>query len=327
MTALQVPRGLALRSLTLSVVVAAIGYLAFVLWGGWSQVLAAISMVGVGGVCIALFLSLANYALRFGRWQMYLRALGTSVPPGKSALIYVAGFALTTTPGKAGEMVRGVYLRRYGLSLGKSGAAFISERLSDLIAIVLLALMGLLAYPGGWVLAVPASAAVVGLLMLVSQPMWLIRLREALHGRAGIGARGAQSVLGLLIGAAKCHRPALLAGATTLSLVAWAAEALGAWFVMRWLGFDAGLLFAFAVYALAMLAGALSFLPGGLGGTEAVMVATLIHGGMPESQAVAATVIIRLATLWFAVGLGICALIVGGPSLQEAAPTGGDGHA
>lgn len=322
MTATQVPNWLALRGLTVSVIAAALGYLVFVLWGGWGQVLDAFRQVGVGGVVAALMLSLVNYALRFGRWQMYLRALGASVPAGRSAVIYVAGFALTTTPGKAGEMLRGVFLKQYGLGYGKSGAAFISERLSDLIAIVLLALLGLLAYPGGWVLAIPAGATVVGLLQLLSHPTWLIRLREALYGRFEIGARGVQTVLSLVIDAATCHRPALLSGATALSLVAWAAEALGAWLVMRWLGFDASLLFAFAAYALAMLAGALSFLPGGLGGTEAVMVAILIHGGMPEPQAVAATVIIRLATLWFAVGLGVCALMAGGLGRHGNVPKG-----
>jgi uncharacterized protein (TIRG00374 family) len=57
-----------------------------------------------------------------------------------------------------------------------------------------------------------------------------------------------------------------------------------------------------------MLVGALSFLPGGLGGTEASMVALLMLNNVAQSQAVAATVLIRLATLWFAVALGVIAL-------------------
>ena len=66
-----------------------------------------------------------------------------------------------------------------------------------------------------------------------------------------------------------------------------------------------------SVYALAMLAGALSFLPGGLGGAEAVMVAALTLKGVDQPSAVAATIIIRLATLWFAVALGLLALMLG----------------
>ena len=66
-----------------------------------------------------------------------------------------------------------------------------------------------------------------------------------------------------------------------------------------------------SVYALAMLAGALSFLPGGLGGAEAVMVAALTLKGVDQPSAVAATIIIRLATLWFAVALGLLATMLG----------------
>ena len=58
------------------------------------------------------------------------------------------------------------------------------------------------------------------------------------------------------------------------------------------------------VYAFAMLVGGLSFLPGGLGSSEAVMIGLLALHGFPEPAAVTATLICRLATLWFAVALG-----------------------
>jgi uncharacterized protein (TIRG00374 family) len=76
------------------------------------------------------------------------------------------------------------------------------------------------------------------------------------------------------------------------------------------MGADIPLTFAVFVYALSMLAGALSFMPGGLGGAEAAMVALLVWKGMPSANAIAATVLIRLATLWFAVAIG--AIFFGG---------------
>jgi uncharacterized protein (TIRG00374 family) len=65
---------------------------------------------------------------------------------------------------------------------------------------------------------------------------------------------------------------------------------------------------ALFIYAFSMLVGAISFLPGGLGGTEATMVALLMLNKIAQPQAVAATVLIRLATLWFAVALGVIAM-------------------
>lgn len=94
-----------------SVLLSAIGYLGFALWSGWHDVVHAVAKVGFVGIAAALSLSLANYGLRFIRWQLYLEAMGRPVPWRPSLKIYLAGFALTTTPGKAGEALRGVLLQ------------------------------------------------------------------------------------------------------------------------------------------------------------------------------------------------------------------------
>jgi uncharacterized protein (TIRG00374 family) len=98
-------------------------------------------------------------------------------------------------------------------------------------------------------------------------------------------------------------------GVTSLSVVAWSAEALAFHWILNWMGADIELTFAVFVYALAMLAGAISFMPGGLGGAEAVMVGLLVWKGMSSADAIAATVLIRLATLWFAVAIGAVMLL------------------
>ena len=64
---------------------------------------------------------------------------------------------------------------------------------------------------------------------------------------------------------------------------------------------------AIGVYAAGILIGALSFIPGGLGSTEAAMVVMLSVLGLDLSTALAATIVCRVATLWFAVALGFSA--------------------
>ncbi len=59
-----------------------------------------------------------------------------------------------------------------------------------------------------------------------------------------------------------------------------------------------------------MLAGAVSMLPGGLGGAEATLIALLCLWGLTLSTAVAATLLINVATLWLAVLLGVIALSI-----------------
>ena len=86
------------RAAVWSVLLAAVGYLAFAIGGGWKNVTSAALRVGLHGIAIMIGLSLANYLGRFVRWQHYLRSLGHAVPWWPSLRIYLAGFALTTTP-------------------------------------------------------------------------------------------------------------------------------------------------------------------------------------------------------------------------------------
>jgi len=297
------------RAVVLSVVFSALGYLGFSLWGGWAAVSKAVGEVGLLGITIALGMSAANYGLRFVRWQVYLRTLGHPVPWQPSLKIYLAGFALTTTPGKAGEALRGVLLKRWGVPYPQSFAAFFSERLSDLFAVVLLTLFGLSLYPESRPMIMVGLGLVgIGLLVL-SQQRLLAAIAGAIPATGGKVIGLTRHLFEVLLAARQCHRLSLLMGVTSLSVVAWSAEALAFHWILDWMGADIELTFAVFVYALAMLAGAISFMPGGLGGAEAVMVGLLVWKGMSSADAIAATVLIRLATLWFAVAIGAVMLL------------------
>lgn len=299
-----------MRALILSVILAAAGYLAFSLWGGWHEVVAATKTISAGLLAGLLALSLVNYGLRFVRWQYYLRCFGHRIPWWPSLRIYLGGFALTTTPGKAGEALRSVLLHPRGVPWPHSLAALLAERLGDLLAILMLAAIGMAAYPqGGKVLWLMAGVVVL-LLWLVQQHRLLGRLRDGIERRfpERLARLGAGSIDTILHSARLFSFP-LLGGSIALGVVAWGAEGLALYYLLQAMGSDIGLATALFIYAFSMLVGAISFLPGGLGSAEITMVMLLGLHGMPPAESVAATVIIRLATLWFAVLLGLLALI------------------
>ncbi|KPB51554.1 MULTISPECIES: lysylphosphatidylglycerol synthase transmembrane domain-containing protein [Pseudomonas syringae group] len=309
MSSLSALSGWRYRAVLLSVVGSALGYLGFSLWGGWQAVSEAAAKVGLLGIGAALLMSALNYGLRFGRWQLYLQVLGHPLAWRHSLSIYLAGFALTTTPGKAGEALRGVLLKPLGVPYPHSFAAFFSERLSDLLAIVLLTLFGLSWYPQAQTIIVPGLILVLAVLLVLSQRPLLQRLRGLIPAASGTRRhRLWRQVFDMLLAARQCLRWDVLLTASWLSLIAWSAEALAFYWMLGWLGAQIPLTFAVFTYALAMLAGAVSFMPGGLGSAEAVMVGLLIFKGMPSADAVAATLLIRLATLWFAVAIGAAML-------------------
>lgn len=297
------------RALLLIVLLSAAGYLVFSIWGGWHEVVAAIARVGIIGIAIALALSLVNYGLRFVRWQKFLSLLGHRVHAPESLRIYIAGFGLTILPGKAGETIRSVFLKHHGVPYPRSLAAFFSEQLSNLISILLLVCMGLLAYPPAKPLVLVLAALILTALVILQQTKWLQALKGIAHRKLPMRpAHFVTSAIEIVLHSGRCFSLPMLLYGIALGLIAWGAEGIAFFYIMHVLGSDISLQTALFIYSFSMLVGALSFLPGGLGGTEASMVALLMLNGIGQPEAVAATVLIRLATLWFAVALGIVAL-------------------
>ena len=139
-----------------------------------------------------LMLSLLNYGLRFVRWHQTIRRLSGQAPPMlKHLLIYVAGFAFTTTPGKAGEALRGLALKPFGVEYRHSFAAFVWERLMDMLVVLALCSAVLLAFPAQtWLLAL--AAGLVGCLILVLRSPLSDRLMQGLQQRCPPDSRWAR---------------------------------------------------------------------------------------------------------------------------------------
>lgn len=294
-----------IRPFVLSVVAGiglyAIAVLASDLQAVWGTVLE----LGAVGWFVILALSLANYALRFVRWHVYLRQLGYAVPLGCSVAYYLGGFAFTTTPGKAGEAVRSLYLKRHGVAYAHSLAALFIERLVDLGAMVLLAAVATIAFENTrWLIVVTAGITIAALSLVRSRTLLRLLGRLSLKLPSQRLVALAQSFLDLLRSSAILLRAHLLFGGLALGLLSWGAEGLGLYVILVYLDVDTSLALALGIYAVSILAGAASLIPGGLGSTEAVMGLLLILIGADAVSAVAATLVCRIATLWFAVLIG-----------------------
>ena len=295
---------LPLRAVFWSVALAALGYLGLSLWAGWRDVVAAVVQVGPLVLFALLLLSLSNYLLRFLRWSRYLDLLDTPVAWRINLAVYFSGFALTTSPGKLGEMLRSVLLKPHGVPAAASLAAFFAERASDLLAILVLAAIGLWAYAPARPVVGLALAAVAAALLLVQWTALIARIDRWALARPQKWARLVVRLCEIVLHFRRCFSLPAMSMGLALGVLAWFAEGFGFWWLLAALGHPLPLTTAVFIYAFAMLVGGLSFLPGGLGSSEAVMIGLLALHGFPEAAAVTATLICRLATLWFAVGLG-----------------------
>jgi len=259
---------------------------------------------------VVLLLTLVNYGLRFVKWHYLLRVLHVDIGWRANATIFVAGLSMVISPGKAGELLKPYLVsKRTRTPMATTLPALIAERLTDGIAMVILAAFSIGTYAAdqAWILWILAGTVAAGLLILAHQGLSLAILgglaRLPLVGRVG------HKLEELYRAMRACLAPVPFVATTLLSVVAWGAECVGYLLCFRGLGALAPTLEASTfLYAFATVAG--GAMPGGLGVADGALVggATTIMG-VSEPVAVAAALLVRVATLWFGVLLGALALL------------------
>jgi uncharacterized protein (TIRG00374 family) len=200
-------------------------------------------------------------------------------------------------------VVKSLLLRsRFAVAVTATAGALLAERLVDLLAVLALALGGLGRAETRLYLAASAALLAVAVLFVVNERMhqgvvrWLRRLPAA--------GRAADPLARFLGTGRRLLEPTTLALALALAVVAWGCEGVVFYRLLRLFGAEVSLGTALTIFSLATLVGALSMLPGGLGGFEATMLLLLASLEVKSGAAVGATVVLRLLTLWLVSLLG-----------------------
>ncbi|MBN1434347.1 flippase-like domain-containing protein [Candidatus Fermentibacterales bacterium] len=259
---------------------------------------------------LILVLPLTNYFLRFLKWHYFLRRLGIRLPFRRSLHVFLAGFSLTVSPGKLGELVKCVLLReREGLPVSVTSSAVVAERATDLMSMILIALgAALLSSAGGVTLIVAAGAVFVALFMAALLWGRAFGLLTSLLCRLPFLDRRRESLCSFRQSALRLLDARSLLLMVPLGIISWGVEAAVLSVAAASLGFRLPLVLSLLAHSAGTIAGSLSMIPGGLGLTE-VTIDVLIEPALGSAPAAALTTIgMRFATLWLAVVTGLVAL-------------------
>ena len=269
-------------------------------------------------------LTLLNYALRFVKWHYLLRRLNVDMPLRDDAWNFTAGLAMVISPGKAGELLKPYVVReRTGVPMATTVPALVTERLTDGIAMLILAGISVSAYAADKIhyVTIPAAVIAIGLGILAHEglSMAAVKMLGRLPGLRGVSEKMQE----MLVSLRSCLAPTPLLLTIVLSVIAWGAECWGYQLIFHGLGFtDVGLDVCVFLYAFATVAG--SAMPGGLGVADGVLAggASTLIAGISQPVSVAAAILIRICTLWIGVAMGAFALLrvsamLGGIDLQS----------
>jgi glycosyltransferase 2 family protein len=259
---------------------------------------------------LVILFTLFNYTLRFFKWHFYLNQIGVrSIPLKESARLFVAGFPLAVTPGKVGEALKGVWLnQKCGLPIGKGVSVVVAERISDGLAVLGLSTLGVIAFPQYW-MAFLVVLLILLAIMIISQIRPLALWFLSIGAKLPLIKKFIGGVRDFYEGSFALFRPGATLLAVGLGMISWFGEGFGFYLILQGLGLPSGwqtLSMSVFVLSFSTVVGAASTLPGGLGAAEASIAGMLAFVlGVDGATSSAATLLIRLATLWFGVGLGL----------------------
>lgn len=224
----------------------------------------------------------------------------------KVFFFYIAGFTYTATPGKVGELSRVIHYRSIGVSSDVVISSFIIERFFDLIIVLLMASTVFLLFPGLQIVAF-AIIFILGIVFLFTANMRISKkiCQKLVKVKYYRVARFSCLVYKVLLNINRSISLKISFICFTLGAAAWTCTSFILVYSCHMFSIDIPFFQIFSIYPTAMLSGAVSFIPGGVGATEAVIVFILNQYDTPIPIASTVALLVRFSTLWLAILFGI----------------------
>ena len=297
-----------------SLLLALLVYMALIFYGDWRQLSSRLADFPWEWLPPILGLTLVNFGVRLLKWHWYLRLISTPISFGQSASIFGVGFLMMMTPGKVGEFLKAFMVRNVtGMPVSVVAPVVLAERITDGLAMILLAGIGLLAIDDVTTrLAASAALLVIAMIIITIQVRPLALWFLALGRRLPLVHRFADRLAAFYESSYHILQPKYLLISVLIGVFSWLSQGLAFYLVMLGFGVAAGvetMLASVSIFNISSVVGAVVATPGGLGGVESSLAALSIQLlELPRSAAAAAALLIRFATLWFGVAIGLLSL-------------------
>ncbi|WP_191555850.1 lysylphosphatidylglycerol synthase transmembrane domain-containing protein [Metabacillus idriensis] len=277
----------------------------FLLWGDVQKITGTVLSIEWSVIIFAIVCTLISYVFRFIKWHYLLNQQKIELNVKDSFNIWFIGHCMSMTPGKVGEFIKSYSLKRcFQVEVHVSAPVIFTDLLSDFLAMVLLASLGVVIFQFGFLFFLTVLIGTIMLLVILQSRKtvrWIIEkitmfsIVRKHKEQLGLFYDSIYRLIGL--------KNSLISFG--LSLVAWFMECVSMLIILNGLGIDLHLLHSIFIFSFSTLAGALSMIPGGLGIAEGSLTGMLLYFGLDKSIAVSVTLMVRLVTLWLGFFVGL----------------------
>ena len=302
------------RNFLLVVVSIIVLYIAFLIFSDFNVIREKIFDFNIDYLPIILLLAPLSWIIIFFRWHFLLKNSDITVPKKENFKIYMAGFAMSVTPGKVGELIKSQFLKsKYGISRKKTLPIILSEYFYNIIGVLAVSILGVYYFEFSLYVIIFTSGLIITALTIISSETFFKKFVNLISKRNFL-KKYVSSLSDSHIILKKSTRGKIFIISSALTVAFWLTEALIVYFVF--LSFNI-LNFEFfkivAIYTTSLILGIVSFLPMGVGVVEGSLAGFLSYEGVDISIALTLVILIRIFTRWYGVIVGLVFMkLIGG---------------
>lgn len=292
----------------LIIIFAVVVYLIMSIYAGLENLLSALESFNWIFIPVMLILVTLAYFIRFLKWNFFLKSVNVHLNLKDNLFVFFSGLGMIITPAKVGEIWKGWLIKDInGESLSKTVPVVIIDRVSDLIGLIILSLLGILYYKQGIYILIAMILLFAGSFAAVKSKKISGILISILEKRAGKYSKDIKTMHATFL---QLLNPKNITMMSFLSAFAWFFECLALYFVIIGFGQSIGVILSTFVFSFASLIGAVSMIPGGLGVAEATISGMLQYFGLTSTISVGVMILIRFGTLWYGAVLGFLVYLI-----------------
>ena len=302
------------RNFLLAVVSMVVLYIVFLIVSDFNVIHEKIFDFKTDYLPIILLLAPLSWLIVFFRWHLLLKNSNIIIPKKENFKIYMAGFAMSVTPGKVGELIKSQFLKsKYGVSRKNTLPIIISEYFYHMVGVLAVSILGVYYFEFSLYVIILTSALIITTLTIISSETFFKKFVNLISKRNFL-KKYVSPISDSHIIFKKSTRGKIFIISSGLSIAFWLTEVLIVYFVF--LSFNV-LNFEFfkiaAIYTTSLILGMLSFLPMGVGVVEGSLAGFLNYEGIDISIALTLVILIRIFTRWYGVIVGLIFMkLIGG---------------
>ena len=302
------------------VLVAVIGiYAVFLFVSDYNIISEKISNFKINYLPLILFFVSVSWIPLIIKWHLLLKNCEIDIPLKKSILVFFSGVAFEITPGQVGSLIKAQILKTSSnIPRTKTVPIIAVEKVYDLISAILASIIGII------ILGIEPYLIAIAILVL-SVIFFFIYYRPASEiffkriTKTKFFSKYIDNLSEFHAIFQKSTNVKIATICILLGVTYWFIISTAAYYIL--LAFDINVLdylTVLAIYTTSILLGAISFIPAGIGITEGTIAGLLTLNGIDVSTALILSVMIRVLTLWYSIGVGFISLkFTGGFSFKK----------